>query len=169
MQISMDPHEGIRTFANSISQQPLGLALHAPEKWAQPLCCFENVFEKIRRDGGAVRFGWTFHYRIALGVGEYLFVTHHAVWHALNGRLVDVTPFHEDEKHHPFTPQEGYVLFLVDDAAQIVVTESRIAPLPLRFFPLSNDERLLFYVQELNRQEQQKCLAIYEGTELSNH
>ena len=57
MHLSMDPHEGIKVFACSISRQPLGLAIHAPETWAQPMRCFANVREKVRRDGGAVRFG----------------------------------------------------------------------------------------------------------------
>jgi hypothetical protein len=165
MQVSMDPHEGIRVFADSISRQPLGLAIHSPEKWALPMRCFENVFEKVRRDGGAVRVGWTFHYRIAPGVGEYLFATHHAVWHAPNGSLIDVTPFHEDEKHHPLTPQDGNILFLVDDAAQRVETETLIAPLPLQYFPLSDDQRLLDLIQDYRRKEELECREIYESRE----
>ena len=77
--------------------------------------------EKVKQDGGTGRFGWTFHLRIAPSLGAYLFVTHHAVWHAPDGRLVDVTPFHHDLRHHPLT-ENGDVLFLVDDAAQPVET-----------------------------------------------
>ena len=156
------PHDGIKIFSATISHQPLGLAIHRPEHWARPTRCFENVLGKVGRDGGATRFGWTFHYRIAPGTGGYLFVIHHAVWHAPDGRLVDVTPFHDDPKHHPITEGNG-VLFLVDDAARPVETENLIAPLPMRYFPLSDDERLVSYVGKLNHEEQLKCQEIYEG------
>lgn len=159
----MDAREGIEKFAAIISHQPLlGLVEHCPEHWCKPSHCFENVLEKIRRDGGYIRFGWTFHYRIAQDIGGYLFVTHHAVWHAPDGRLIDVTPFHQDSQHHPITESEG-VLFLVDEAAQPVRTSHLIAPLPIRFFALEDDEKLLNYVDKLKRKEQQKCQDIYEG------
>ncbi len=159
----MDPHEGIKVFAATISHQPLGLVYHRPEPWAKVLCCFDNAAEKIRREGrGMVRFGWTFHYRIAEGKGEYLFATHHAVWNTPEGWLVDVTPFHEDPKHHPIT-KSGSVLFLVDDAARPVVTDRVIAPLPLRYFALGDDRRLRDHVEELRREEERKCREIYDS------
>jgi hypothetical protein len=38
-----------------------------------------------------------------------LFLTHHAVWHAPNGQMIDVTPY-PDPKHHPLAPG-GSILF----------------------------------------------------------
>lgn len=156
MSESIDPHEGIKAFAAMISRQPMGLADHRPEPWAGVLCCFDNAAEKVRREGrGMVRYGWTFHYRVAEGKGAYLFVTPHAVWNTPEGRLIDVTPFHEDPKHHPYT-ERGSVLFLVDDAAHPVATDRGIYSLPLRYFALGDDEKLRQYVDELGREEEQK-------------
>src|SRR5262249_879898 len=45
----------------------------------------------------------------------YLFLTHHAVWHAPDGRLVNVTPY-PDPKHHPLPGPGSDILFLVDDS-----------------------------------------------------
>jgi hypothetical protein len=160
----MDLRKGIDAFASMISRQPLGLAYHLPEPWAKAGRCFENVKEKVERESGAVRFGWTFHYRVAPGTGEYLFVTHHAVWHAPDLKIIDVTPFHDNPKHRPIT-QNGSVLFLVDNAAQPVVTNHLIAPRPLRFFPLGDNKRLLDYVDQLKRAEDEKCREIYERRE----
>jgi hypothetical protein len=157
----MNPETGIKKFAATISSQPLGLAYHQPEGWATPARCFENVFEKVRRSGGAPRFGWTFLYRIS-PVGGYLVATHHAVWHEPNGRLIDVTPFHEDAKHHPFSPG-GSVLFLVDDAAQPLQVGGAIGPLPLRFFPLEDDESLLRYMDKLRADDDASLQATYDA------
>jgi hypothetical protein len=38
-----------------------------------------------------------------------------------------------------------------------------IAPLPLRFFALGEDEVLTAYVAKLNADEQEKCREIYAG------
>jgi hypothetical protein len=160
---TIDPHEGIKAFAATISRQQLGLAYHRPEPWARVLCCFANAAEKVRREGdGVVLYGWTFHYRVAEGRGGYLFATHHAVWKAPKGWLIDVTPFHEDPKHHPYT-QGGDVLFLVDDAARPVVIRGEITALPLCYFALDDDPRLLEYVDGLRWEEERKCKELYDS------
>lgn len=159
----MEPEQGIKEFAATISRQPIGLAYHRPEPWASVLCCFANAAEKVRREGrGMVRYGWTFHYRVAEGKGGYLFATHHAVWNLPEGWLVDVTPFHEDPKHHPHT-HGGDVLFLVDDAAHPVIIGGEMTALPLRYFALGDDPRLLEYVDGLRREEERKCRELYES------
>ena len=59
----IDPHPGIRAFARSIVSEPrLGLVFHKPEQWATCRRCFENVWDKIKGDGGMARYGWTFLY-----------------------------------------------------------------------------------------------------------
>jgi hypothetical protein len=134
---------------------------HRPEPSARVGYCFANVWDKVKQCGGRARYGWMFIYRINPGLGGYVFATNHAVWQDPNGMVVDVTPFHALEKHHPIT-QDGAVLFLVDDAAEPVVSDRAVAPLPTRYFPLGNDERLVAYVDELSRKEQQKCDEIYK-------
>lgn len=159
----MSPNEALKVFAATISSQPMGLAYHRPEPWAGVLRCFVNAAEKVRREErGQVRYGWTFHDRVAVGKGAYLFATHHAVWQAPEGWLVDVTPFHEDPNHHPYGP-DGSVLFLIDDAALPVRIGSQITALPLRYFAVGDDPRLVEYVDGLRREEERRCEELYES------
>ncbi len=152
----------IDALAPTISSQPFGFAYHRPENWADASRCFENVSRKVTQEGGRVQFGRTFHLRFPEDIPEaaYLFLTHHAVWHAPDGRLVNVTPY-PDPKHHPLPGPGSDILFLADDSAQPVRSGNVIAPLPLRFFPLYGDERLTAYVERLNADEQEKCRRIY--------
>lgn len=154
-------NEGIKAFAAIISQQPMGLAFHCPSPDAQPNRCLENTLNKVRNEGGRPRFGWTFNYHEA-SVGGYLVATNHVVWNARDGRVVDVTPYPEDVRMHPVS-FNGNTLFLVDDAAEFVVTDRVIAPHPLRYFALSEDVPLRQYLAELSEREQAACKAIYEG------
>lgn len=153
---------GIRAFSQTMSSQLLGLALYRPELWAAPTRCFENVFEKVRREGGRTQFGWTFHHRFSPQNGDYLMATHHAVWHATTEQLIDITPMHEEERHKPIVSKGGDVLFLVDDSAEPVQTDVLLAPLPLRYFALDNSKKLQAYVAHLQREEVRKCQKIYK-------
>ena len=156
-------YDRINELAPTISSQPLGLAYHRPESWALASRCFENATRKAAEAGGLCRFGWTFHHRYAdtvPGVG-YLFVTHHAVWHAPIGHLIDVTSY-PDPRHRPIPSGES-VLFLIDDRAQPVKRLNLVAPLPLRFFALDRSVALSDYVKKLNEQELQACNNIYAG------
>lgn len=111
--------------------------------------------------GGRERYGWTFHSRIKEGIGEYLFVTHHSVWNRPDGVLFDVTPFHDDTRHHPLMI-DGSVLFLVDDKAEPIAKGTVVAPLPLRFFPRGDRPQIAGYVQEMNDKEQQQLAALVD-------
>jgi hypothetical protein len=125
--------------------------------------CFENVRGKIERDGGEERHGWTFLYRLVADMPSagYLVAVHHAVWNPPSSNiLIDLTPFHADQKHRPITGK-GSVLFLFDQAAQPVLTDTHFGPLPSRFFPLGKDGRLLKHVAELQRTEEQELRDIY--------
>jgi len=151
----------IDAIAPTVSRQPLGLVHHQPEASAETGRCFENVGRKVAQDGGRVQFGSTFHHRYVekLPGPGYLFITHHAVWHAPNSQLIDITPY-PDPKHHPLAPG-GSILFLIDDKAEPVKTDKLIAPLPLRFFALGENDELKAYVARLNADEQEKCREIY--------
>jgi hypothetical protein len=153
----------IDAISKSISAQPLGLAYHRPEAWANPARCFENAARKAAQDGGRLQFGWTFHHRLVerLPGPGYLFLTHHAVWNAPSGHLIDVTPY-PAEKHRPIGP-EGSILFLVDDKAKPFTSEKMIAPLPLRFFALDEEASMLEYIKGLNEKEQAACQALHTG------
>jgi hypothetical protein len=53
----------------------------------------------VQQSGGGVLYGWMFHYRetAALAGQGYVLAVNHAVWHAPDKKLIDVTPF----DHHP--------------------------------------------------------------------
>jgi hypothetical protein len=154
--IPIDPAGSIQRFAAEIGGERLGLVVHRPEHWAKPLRCMENVLEKMERDGGCGLFGWIFHLRFAEGLGHYLLATHHAVWHSPDGVLIDVTPFHAEERHQPIL-ERGDVLFLVHRSATPVQRGHVSAPLPLKFFAVTESEEMRAYVIHLTAAEEQKC------------
>jgi hypothetical protein len=141
----------IDRIAPTLSQGPMGLAQHRSEYWAKANRSFENVAEKVLYDGGASVSGWVFSYRSGDGIPApgYLLVSHHAVWHAPDGRLVDVTPYPKAALR-PISPGED-TLFLVDAAAAPGREGKRFVPLPPRFFALSEDPGLAAYVAGLER------------------
>ena len=110
------------TIARAMGDGPAGLARHQPEVGADAHRCFENAARKADRDGGQVMFGWTFHSRSVEDIPGpgYIFASHHAMWHAADGHLVDVTP-RPEPKHMPLGP-EGSIIFLVDRNALPVRT-----------------------------------------------
>jgi hypothetical protein len=159
----INPQEVLQHFAATISKQSLGLVVHAPEPWADPMHCIGNVTQKVSRDGGRAVFGWVFLDRHSPEYGDYLIAQHHAVWCAsgsTNG--VDITPFHENRKHRPYSPG-GNVLFLLDDAAQPMAIGQLVVPLASRFFPATDNPKLAAYVKTLSSKEQAECQAIYEA------
>jgi hypothetical protein len=163
MSTELNIDEAIRSYAAFVSNQQLGLVHHLPEPWAKLGECFANVFEQVKRKGGRFQPGWMFHSRYVTDIPGpgYIIFSHHAVWHSPNGTLIDITPFHNEIKHQPLTVQQS-VLFLVDDKAQPLVIRNRLTALPLRFFPLSDDERLLSYIQKLAEDEETKAQSLYD-------
>jgi len=156
-------YDQIEPIARRVSKDSLGLVLHHPEAWAKTTCCFENVWRKVRTAGGRVVYGWTFTSRVNVEHGPYIFLMHHAVWHAPDKRLIDVTPFHEDPAHRPLSI-EGLVCFLVDESALPVEDGVAIGPRPNRYFALDeNNAGLLDYVRKLNEDEQIELRSIYSN------
>jgi len=153
----------IQQFAAEIGSQSLCQVSHQPKQDANPSRCFQNVSAKIAKDGGNILFGWTFIYRINSEHGGYLIATHHAIWCAIDNKLIDVTPFTDDPKHHPITTLSNDVLFLVDELAQPFDNGIIVAPLPLKFFPLSDNTNLEAYLTKLSKEEQKSCQDIYDG------
>lgn len=152
-------------FAATINSNLLGIVLHRPEPGALVNHCIYNVIDKKQKDGGEVFFGWTFQHR-KCQLGDYLTATHHAIWYSPDEVSTDVTPFNDNPVHHPI--HEGdKVLFLLDGTALPPVNDINgqriIAPLPMKFFALNDDERLLAYLEEVQRKEVESCQAIYEG------
>jgi hypothetical protein len=156
----------INSVALITSRQSLGLVHHRPERWAQPAMCIENVARKVAVDSGRAQYGWTFHHRFVetiLGPG-YLFLTHHAVWHAPTGELINVTPY-PVLRHFPLPRPGAHILFLVDDSAVPIVSEQLIAPLALRFFAITQEVAIVDYVSRLNETERKSHEEICAGAE----
>ncbi len=58
-----------------------------PEAYSQPDACYDNVAEKVKRDGGKLHYGW------AVWQSKHIIeAEHYAVWEHANGDLVDVSP-----------------------------------------------------------------------------
>ena len=158
---------GIDRFAKTFSRQPLSLAKYAPEPWADIRLCFENARRKADQSGGRTQFGWMFQHKLVQAIPGhgYLIAIHHAVWHAPDGYLFDVTPRHPDPQHHPLAPH-GDTLFLVDDLAQPMGSGAVIGPRPTKFFALDDDDaQLVSHVQRLRASEEQHCRDLYAAAE----
>jgi len=153
--------EYVRRIASGVSSGPLGLAWHRPSPTASFRHCFQNVRDQVKLGGGVSKYGWTFTVHSRPPVGDYLVLTHHAMWHAPDGHLTDITPY-PDPKYRPLGP-EGSILFLVDERALPVGVPLALAPLPLKFFALSDDPALAQYVAKLGDDEQAKCAELYAG------
>ena len=148
-----DLNSAIKRFAATISQQLIGLVLHRPYANAVHTNCISNALVVFEKYGGKVRFGWYFLFRTSLKYGDYLIATHHAVWHNPTDRkLVDVTPFHPEEKHRPIS-FGGDLIFLVDDKAQPYETGKYVIPLPSRFYAIKDDPGIQEYVASLQHEE----------------
>jgi hypothetical protein len=153
--------EDINAFAQELGGDRLGLVEHQPEPDMLPTHCFTNVQRKVQRDGGRERHGWIFQIKrvVALPGREYLVAIHHAVWHNPDGRLIDVTPFHDDPMHHPVT-EGGSVVFLLSTAATPLLVRTAMVPLPSKFFAIGDDVELSAHVRELRRAEYRKMQEI---------
>ena len=148
-----DVHELLARFAATISAGPLGTIDNEPDAAARPLESIKNVLKKIQRDGGRALFGWVFLNRGAVH-GEYLIALHHAVWSAEGSALiVDITPLHDEPRFRPYCPSPARVLFLLDESAEPRMIGRGMAPLPSRFFPVTDDPKLAAYVEQLNTEE----------------
>jgi hypothetical protein len=146
---------GIRAIAPTVSRDPLSGAVHAPEASATQTQCFANVQRKVQQDGGSALCGWMFNYRevAAIPGPGYLIAVNHAVWLAPDKRLVDVTPFHSDPKHHPIVVNGNAVLFLIDESAAPLMGGHDGLALPSWFFPLTGDKAMAAHVAKLTADE----------------
>ncbi len=145
-------NKAIENFAKSISKHTPGLVYHMTASGAKATNCISNVLQFVEKYGGSVKYGWTFNHRVSPEYGDYLFSTHHAVWHAPDGKLIDITPFHKDQKHHPITVN-GSVLFLIDDYAEPIQVENYLIPRPLKYYPIRRNKETEQYMKRLKNNE----------------
>ncbi|MCE1181464.1 MAG: SEC-C domain-containing protein [Rhodocyclales bacterium] len=82
-------------------KMPVYVSVH-PEPDALVNECFHNVAAKIKKDGGAIVYGWQlWEWPNVLVEGEF-----HAIWRSPEGNLVDVTPKADNEERGLFVPDE---------------------------------------------------------------
>ncbi len=99
-----------------------------PEGWCQQNECFNNVKEKVMRDGGSIQYGWNiWEWKNVFVEAEF-----HSVWH-YNNDLIDITPKMNNENK---------ILFLIDDIRNY--NGRRIDNMR---FPLSKDRVITDYIK----------------------
>jgi hypothetical protein len=153
---SMFAPEPLRRFASTISNESWELVDYTPDPLAQPAQCFQNVSEKVCREGGRPIFGWVFLFRNA----PYLIAMHHAVWRARDSdATVDITPFHPNTQ--PYC-HAGKVVFLLDGAAEPRKIGLYFCRLPSKFFPLTDDPELLAGVKKERIADEAVCQKFAE-------
>ena len=74
-----------------------------PEHYAKYSQCYNNVEEKVRRDGGSIHYGWIIHQSKILCEAE-----RHAVWELENEDLIDITPNPTGETEILFVSDNEY-------------------------------------------------------------
>ena len=131
---------------------------YLPDSSAIVNACYQNVEDKVARDGGSAQYGWHFSHKYAPGISEvgYLVATHHAVWRSPKGQLIDVTPFHPTQSLRPLN-LDGKVYFLIDDKAEPARIEGYPVPLPMKYFALNSGKKLKAYLDELSIKEEASC------------
>lgn len=142
----------ILDISKSICKENLVLIPNIPNPLAIPTNCFANVLSVQTKFGGESKAGWTFFHRYSAANGDYLIVSHHAVWLSPSNFLVDVTPFHSEAKHQPRT-KNGKVVFLPDEMAVPIRKENLLIPLPSRFFAIKSNPKIGSYIQTLQKKE----------------
>lgn len=150
----------IQSFAKSISKETFGLVFYRPIKEYKARNCIANVLNYIEKHGGSVIYGWYFGHRESAKFGNYLVATHHAVWRASDGVLIDITPFHEELKHQPLTIQ-GSIIFQVDTNSKPIQLSKLLLPRPLKFYAIGNCKLLNDYMDILRAGEAQFYIDNY--------
>ena len=117
------------------------------EPYAKIRNCFQNVDEKIKRDGGNVHYGWAIFKSDILCEAE-----RHAVWENADGDLVDITPRELEFKQIMFVSENDFVYKgqLVDNI-RINITDN---PIVEDFITVCESlEQLYTYGQRINDEQ----------------
>ena|SRR5881394_1030207 len=90
----------INSFAQKLGQEPPRYVPVVKDSTGLYGWCSDGVLEKIKHDGGGIRFGWTiWEWPRVLLTGEF-----HAVWHDPSGELIDITSKPHEEDRIVFVP-----------------------------------------------------------------
>jgi hypothetical protein len=96
--------EPILTFAKALDGDSAQFVPVKPDQYGLYGWCADGVNEKVKHDGGYIRFGWTiWEWPNVLLTAEF-----HSVWSDPNGELVDITPKPQGESSIVFVPDASY-------------------------------------------------------------
>ena len=93
----------VKEFAANICPGELQYVRINAEPYSKNNWCFQNVEEKVRRDGGEVVYGWSFLW----WEQNFIEAEFHAIWKSPEGELIDITPIDKGI-------QSDRILFLED-------------------------------------------------------
>ncbi len=91
------------TFCKTIADADPAFIISVPPQGASAGFCFGNVDRKVRKNGGAVAYGWAvWHFP-----SFYFEAEHHAVWRNKRGDLIDVSPQLGGRRRMLFLPDDS--------------------------------------------------------------
>ena len=94
----------INGFAATLGQEPPQYVPSVRDATGLYGWCSDGVLEKVRIDGGSIRFGWTiWEWPNVLLTAEF-----HAVWVSPGGELIDITPKPQGEDRIVLVPDASY-------------------------------------------------------------
>ncbi|WP_271568022.1 hypothetical protein [Bradyrhizobium sp. CCBAU 11386] len=95
--------EVVERFASSLGGAPQFVPVRQ-DQYGLFGWCSDGVLEKVKNDGGGIRFGWT----IWEWPKIFLTAEFHAVWISQDGALIDITPKPQRETRIVFVPDASY-------------------------------------------------------------
>lgn len=143
----------IENFAKFLSSQQLIFVKHSPVLDAEYKYCLANVAHHTQHFGGKPKCGWRFrnHEPKDMPQQYYLTAEHHCIW-LNNGILLDITPLPQDKALYPLMNQDNHI-FLPDNNADPIWNSVMLAPLPVQYYAIGNNQSLKEYVNALQEQE----------------
>lgn len=143
----------IESFAKLLSSQQLVFVKHSPAQYAQYKYCLENVAHHTQQFGGKPICGWRFRNHEPQGMPQqyYLTAEHHCIW-LNNDILLDITPLPQDKVLYLLMNQGNHI-FLPDNNADPIWNSAMLAPLPVQYYALDNNQSLKEYVNVLQEKE----------------
>ena len=145
----------VKDFASSIcTGEPFYIYVQ-PESFCKNNWCFQNVEEKIRRDGGEAVLGWS----IMWVEHKFIEAEFHSVWKSPAGSLIDITPLSKLIK-------SDKILFLKDSEKEYEGLRVDVIRKPLCDDPFINDyikiARVLFKIVEKIQEPHETRLYLHD-------
>ena len=127
-------HPKLRKFAPLVcaGSQPIKVAMSSKQRAAG--CCYWNVAEEVRTNGGVAVYGW----QIVYWPKRFMEAMHHAIWRMPNGTLLDVTEKYSSDS------VESYSVFIIDDSIPIDLDKPNYVQ--SKHFAFKNDPNVTSFI-----------------------